>query len=85
MLNEVVKEIGLSDRAVLACRRLGKGKMTPENRVLLRFHTASAELSPMMTGAERLSPDLQPGLTATAALMCLTAIPSTQPFPLRTL
>lgn len=38
----VSSKIDPSDRAVLTWQQLGKGKATPENRVLSRFNTASA-------------------------------------------
>jgi hypothetical protein len=48
MLNARFQKIDPSDRAVLAWQQLGKGKATPENRALLRFHAASAEFCPMI-------------------------------------
>jgi len=41
MLNAAFWKIDSSDRAVSAWQQLGKGKATPENRVLFRFHTGS--------------------------------------------
>jgi hypothetical protein len=49
------EKIDLSDRAVLAWQQLGNGKTTPENRVLLRFHTASVVNRPPFSMPERSS------------------------------
>lgn len=41
-----------SDRTVLAWQQLGMGKTTPENRVRLRFHTASVvKTHPLTAGS----------------------------------
>ena len=40
-----------SDHAVLACWRFGRGKVTPDNRVLSRFHTVSASFGQHLLSA----------------------------------
>jgi len=43
------EKVDRSDRAISAWQHLGKGKATPENRVVLRFHTASVDSGPRWT------------------------------------
>jgi hypothetical protein len=44
MPNMVFEKIDPSDRAISAWQHLGKGEATPENRVVLRFRTASVDI-----------------------------------------
>lgn len=55
MLNTWFEEIDPSDRAISAWRHVGKGKATPENHIVLRFHTASAGKRLSMSVAVRLA------------------------------
>ena len=47
------EKVDLSKRSVSASRHVGKGKATPENRVVSSFDTASAERGPTQTSIDR--------------------------------
>ncbi|MGB8421413.1 hypothetical protein, partial [Paraburkholderia sp.] len=76
--NASFEKIDPSDRVVSGCQQLGKGKATPENRVLLRFHTGSAETGSLPSergGAQHLTRHLF--VTVTLGYIFLGKAPDT--------